>query len=76
MKISRPIESDDCIENGDTIYFYDHANIVSARPDEYLEPKGTYIEAEANLPVGDNGLFTIEMPEFEYAHWETRLKYR
>ena len=76
MKISRQVESDDCIQNGDVVYIYDHAHLLWPSPNEYLEPSDSYIKATKELPVGDNGLFIVEMDDFKFSDWKPTLTYK
>ncbi|KGR34217.1 sphingomyelin phosphodiesterase [Vibrio campbellii] len=76
MKISRQVESDDCIQNGDVVYIYDHAHLLWASANEYLEPSDSYIKATKELPVGDNGLFIVEMDDFKFSDWKPTLTYK
>ena len=76
MKISRLTESDSCIQNGDVVYIYDHAHHLWTSPDKYLEPSNLYIQGTKELPVGENGLFIIEMDNFEFSDWESSLSYK
>ncbi len=76
MKISRQKVSTDCIQNGDIVYLYDHAHTLWTTADKYLEPDGSYIYSENTLPVTNNGLFIISMPEFQYQDWRDNLIYQ
>jgi len=76
MKISRKVDSDDCIQNGDVVYIYDHAHLLWASANEYLEPSNSYIKATKELPVGDNGLFIVEMNDFKFSDWKPTLTYK
>ena len=76
MKISRLTESESCIQNGDVVYIYDHAHHLWTSADKYLEPINTYIKATKELPVSENGLFIIEMDNFEFSDWELSLTYK
>ncbi|AUI87420.1 sphingomyelin phosphodiesterase [Vibrio azureus] len=75
MRISRKHQSDDCIQNGDVVFLYDHSHFITQSEDKYLEPHDSYIQTLSELPVSDNGLFIIEMPEFEYSDWKSNLTY-
>ncbi|WP_010645723.1 sphingomyelin phosphodiesterase [Vibrio campbellii] len=76
MKISRQGESKGCIRDGDVVYIYDHANILWASEDKYLELDNGYITATNGLPVSNNGLFIIEMEDFKYIDWYSNLTYK
>jgi sphingomyelin phosphodiesterase len=76
MKISRQGESKGCIRDGDVVYMYDHANILWASEDKYLELDNGYITATNGLPVSNNGLFIIEMEDFKYIDWYGNLTYK
>ncbi|WP_435247430.1 hypothetical protein ACMAZD_12215 [Vibrio sp. nBUS_14] len=76
MKISRLTESENCIQNGDVVYIYDHAHHLWESADKYLEPSDQYIKGTNELPVGENGLFIIEMDTFEFSDWESSLTYK
>ncbi|EDP58201.1 Na(+)-translocating NADH-quinone reductase subunit E [Vibrio sp. AND4] len=76
MKISRKSESEGCIKNGDVVYLYDHAHTLWSSPEQYIEPVNSFIKGERKLPVGDNGLFIIQMSEPNYDQWKDKLIYK
>ena len=47
-----------------------------AKKNEYLEPSDSYIKATKELPVGDNGLFIVEMDDFKFSDWKPTLTYK